>query len=381
MESERHLHIVSFDLPYPPSYGGVIDVFYKIESLARSGIKIHLHAFHHKSKSLKNPLEQLCHEVYLYPRKFLLNPFNREIPMMVQSRSSDSLLKNLLKDDYPVIFEGIHCTALLDHPELSGRLRVVRMHNIEFLYYKNLARVENRIIKKYYLGIEAKRLKNYEKILKSAGLVAAISPADHSFLSSKFNNSFYLPVFHPNRQIISKTGKGEYLLYHGNLEIAENNEAAMFLVNEVFNEIDLPLVIAGSNPSHLLKKAVSGRENIRLLSDITTDEIYDLLVNAQINLLPTFQNTGIKLKLINSLFQGRYCIANSKMVKNTGLEHLCILAESPENFRQSILENFDRPFTREEIDRRQPMALRNFNNQLNANLLINKIFKSETSNG
>ena len=31
--SDPELNIVSFDVPYPPDYGGVIDVFYKIKEL------------------------------------------------------------------------------------------------------------------------------------------------------------------------------------------------------------------------------------------------------------------------------------------------------------------------------------------------------------
>ena len=29
----KNINIVSFDIPYPPNYGGIIDVFYKIKAL------------------------------------------------------------------------------------------------------------------------------------------------------------------------------------------------------------------------------------------------------------------------------------------------------------------------------------------------------------
>ena len=41
----KHLHIVSFDVPYPPDYGGAIDVYYKLKALHEEGIKIYLHCF------------------------------------------------------------------------------------------------------------------------------------------------------------------------------------------------------------------------------------------------------------------------------------------------------------------------------------------------
>ena len=46
---DKHLNIIAFDNPYPPIYGGVIDVYYKINELAKLGIKIHLHYFSKKN--------------------------------------------------------------------------------------------------------------------------------------------------------------------------------------------------------------------------------------------------------------------------------------------------------------------------------------------
>ena len=40
--TENHLHIVTLDVPYPADYGGVVDLFYKLQSLHQLGIKIHL---------------------------------------------------------------------------------------------------------------------------------------------------------------------------------------------------------------------------------------------------------------------------------------------------------------------------------------------------
>ena len=42
---DKHLHIISFDVPWPADYGGVIDVFYKVKALHDIGVKVHLHCF------------------------------------------------------------------------------------------------------------------------------------------------------------------------------------------------------------------------------------------------------------------------------------------------------------------------------------------------
>ena len=46
-----------------------------------------------------------------------------------------------------------------------------------------------------------------------------------------------------------------------------------------------------------------------------------LIISTMI-LLPTQHNTGIKLKLIESLYKGRFCIANIKMILGTDLESI-----------------------------------------------------------
>ena len=54
-----HLHIVTFNVPWPADYGGVIDVYYRIVALAKTGVKIHLHCYTYGREEAKE-LEQWC---------------------------------------------------------------------------------------------------------------------------------------------------------------------------------------------------------------------------------------------------------------------------------------------------------------------------------
>jgi hypothetical protein len=374
MNSSRHLHIVSFNIPYPPNYGGLIDVFYKIRTLSELGIQVHLHTFFYDGRKRSAQLEDLCYETHYYPRLHWGNPFTSKMPYIVETRKSNKLLHNLSKDNYPILFEGIHCTYYLNHPALADRLRVVRMHNIENLYYKNLARVERNFFKRYYLNQESQSLKYYQQILSKADLIAAISPVDQIVLNLKYHNSFYLPVFHSNSELSCKAGKGKHILYHGNLGVGENNEAALFLVNNICNDIDLPFIIAGSNPSKELLKSAELNPNIKIVANPDVDEINHLINDSQINLMPTFQDTGIKLKLINSLYKGRFCIVNTKMVKDTGLESICIVTDDLRLMKQKIKEYFVKDFDETEISKRSKILHSHFNNRTSAEILIRKLF-------
>lgn len=364
---------MAFDIPYPADYGGVIDIYHKIRILQKLGVSIILHCFQYGRPEAPE-LNTLCKKVYYYKRSKYKNPFIGDTPYIVSTRSDEQLLKNLCKDQHPVLFEGIHCTFFLNHEKIRNRVRLVRNHNIEHDYYKNLELVESNYFKKYFFRNESDKLKSYEKNLKFASHILAISPPDHQYLNRKYHNSILVPAFHPNDEVSVRTGKGKYILYHGNLGVGENNYAALYLVKEVFSKIRIPCTIAGNNPSDELIKLCQKHPHIRLIDNWSNAQIMEAIGKAHINVLPTFQGTGIKLKLLNALYCGRFCIVNPTMVLNTTLEKSCIIAENSQDMIEKIerhwIESFDEGHLR---DRVQHLSKSLFDNEMNAKTILNLI--------
>lgn len=363
------LHIVSFDVPFPPNYGGVIDVFYKIKALHALGVKIDLHCFHY-GRERSAELEKYCSSVNYYSRRTSVFQLCSSEPFIVNSRRSDELLKNLSADDAPILFEGLHCCAYVSHPSLKNRKKLVRTHNIEHDYYRALATVEKKWSKRQYFRREANKLEKFEGVLNDAQHILAISPADAESLSKRYANVEHVMAFHANEEVTIREGSGSFAFYHGNLEVGENNEAALYLVQEIFNGLDYPLTIAGNNPSSELTAAVAGKKNITLKANISTAEINQLMSDAHINILPTFQATGIKLKLLAALMNGRHCIVNSPMVANTGVESLCIVNDEASGMRNAILQIKDTAFTAADIDKRKVVLGERFSNKINAEKIV-----------
>lgn len=367
--SEKHLNIIAFDIPFPPDYGGVIDIYYKMKSLIALGVKVHLHCFEYGRKPQKE-LEQICTSVNYYPRKTAKSFLFNTLPYIVLSRESEELKKNLLKNNYPILMEGLHSTFLLSDKDIYSRKITVRTHNVEHEYYENLAKVETNIFKRYYFYNEARKLKKYESVLHHASGIAAISPNDTNYFSKHYKHVNYIPAFHPNDNITAIKGKGDYAFYHGNLAVAENNEAALFLVKKIFNDLPYQLIIAGSKPSDELMSEVRGKENIILKNNLNPSEIHEYIRHAHCNVLPTFQATGIKLKLLSALFAGRFCIVNTQMVENTGLENFCIIADTANEMKQRIKEVFRKQFSTPDILMREAIITENFSNKQNAQKLL-----------
>lgn len=363
------LHVISFNIPYPPDYGGVMDVYYKIKALHALGVKIILHCFEYGRKE-QPELNKLCEEVHYYHRDYSLRDFSSLTPFIVKSRKSEALLKNLAKDEAPILFEGLHTCYYLGHPQLKDRFKLVRMHNVEADYYKSLGTAERNFMRKFYFYTESLKLHYYEKILKHADAILPISINDVEQLKQRYERVHYLPAFHPNETVESLPGKGKYVMFHGNLSVNENNQAAVWLTARVFASLEVPVIIAGSNPSNTLIKMVAAHKHIELIANPSQQQMTELIREAHIHVLPTFQATGIKLKLLNALFNGRFVLVNPTMVEQTGLERLCVVCETAAEMQDAIHSLMQKEFTTDEIEARADVMMRDFSNRSNAEKLM-----------
>jgi hypothetical protein len=368
------LHVISFDIPFPPDYGGVIDVYYRVKALADAGVRVILHCFAY-GRPASRELSEICAEVHYYERKKPLASLPIKIPHITYSRRSKALLKRLQADKHPIWFEGLHCCYYLDHKSLKDRKKFVRMHNIEWQYYELLAKTETDLVRKRYMLQEAKVLKKYEIVLWDADRIFAISRKDKAYLEEKYVGVEYLPAFHASSDVNILLGKGKYCLYHGNLAVGENHEAAMFLIEKVFAKLPHQLIIAGSNPQPALIEAISKYDHILLRHNPGEAEMTDLMRQAHVHVLPTFQDTGIKLKLLHSLYTGRFVLVNTPMVAGTELEDACLVADDPGDMQALLKQLFRFEMTEEECKRRADVLGRIFDNQANAKRIVKVIWE------
>lgn len=368
----RHLHIVCLDVPSPADYGGAIDMLYRIESLYNAGIKIHLHYFSYNHRGNPNELNQYCESIHVYERKTGHKGFSFSKPYIVSSRINQELITKLNKDNHPILLEGVHCTGILPQLNTGNRKVIVRLHNDEADYYKQLSSVEKNIFKKIYFRYESHLLSNYEHSLPPQYLYACITTKDEAHFREQhgLKNSFFLPAYTPYEKINSSEGIGNFCLYHGNLSVPENEKAATWLLTRVFSKIKVPFVIAGKNPSKRVDKLSHLYQHTCLVANPTDTEINDLVKKAHINILPSFSNTGIKIKLLHALFEGRHCVTNEAMVNGTGLEAACHIGTNANAIAAIIMQLHHQPFTAEEIRLRENLLGNTYNNALNTKQLI-----------
>jgi hypothetical protein len=369
MQEDRHLHLISFDIPYPADYGGVIDVYHKLVSLKKAGIKIILHCFFSNRIPQKN-LDAICEKVFYYKRSTIL-PLLSLNPYIVASRSNKELLNNLTQDPFPILFEGLHTTHLLNHPSLKDRKKIVRLHNIEHRYYKLLANSESNLLRKIFFQIEAVKLYHFEKILKYADVLLPISEPEETYFRKKFPSKpvHLVNAFSKENKVYIKTGKGKYVLYHGNLSVNENEITALYLIKNLSPENSLPLVIAGKNPSKKLKQ-VASNHNIKLIANPSEESLHDLIANAHINIVYSLFETGTKLKLLHVLFTGRFCLANDNVLVSSALAACCTRTEDAQEMNESINRLTEQEYGEKEILERKEILTKNFANDISGIIAV-----------
>lgn len=377
--NESRIHIVSFNIPYPPNYGGIIDVFYKLEALAGNGVKIILHAFGYGRKPAPE-LEKYCEKVYYYQRKTgILSQFSA-LPYIVYSRRNRKLLTDLLADKAPVLFEGLHCCYYLNHPLLKDRLKMVRAHNIEADYYRGLAQNAASPFLKLYFRWETWRLKRFEPVLSRADYILTLSTTEKKYFEARFGTekTVYVPLFFHNPLIQTDfhTEIKPFVLYHGDLSTPENHKAATFLMDSVASrDKTIPWIFAGLNPRKDFLQRAEKYENVTVSANLEEEKMLRLIREAGVHILVTGQVSGVKVKLLHALAGGQHCLANNAMVEGSGLEKLCrIISDCPDEILKTVRECLQNQISETEIIQRKTVFRQIYDN--NANALKIKSFLS-----
>ncbi len=371
----KTVHVISFDVPYPPNYGGIVDVFFKIRSLHRLGYQVILHCFEYRENEKTKHLDEICHQVYYYKRRSHPVDLIGPTPYIIGSRKNPELIKNLLQDDAPIIFEGLHCCYYLQDERLQHRKRLVRMHNIEWKYYHALAQEEKNPLKKVHFQIESHKLKKYESEHLKNIPILSINPAEDEYLMKEGLNSQTVEAFHPYDQPEFHPDKKDYILFHGSLDVHENIKSALWICEELATRSpNLHFYIAGKSPDKQLVKVIANHPNVEIIQDPSVEHLQTLIKEAYINLIITFQNTGIKLKLLNALFVGGHCIANSQALYASELEAIVNTCDDPREMSEMLDTLMHVTFTSEHFEERSKKLMQHYDNQTNAKKIARLLY-------
>lgn len=371
---KNKLHIISFANPFPPNYGGVIDVFYKIKALHEIGVQIYLHCFVDDIPELSNALKNITKEIFFYKNKKTILNFFSFTPYSIKYRNDKSIIYNLKKNDVPVLFESMKTISMYRKIDYSKRF--MRLHNIEFDYFFGIYKSETNVIKKCIFLLESFKYYFIGKKIKDFNKVIALSINDFNYITNLGLTSTYLPLFHGNSIKEYSSSFGKYAIFSGDLKTSENKKSLKFIVS-VFEKLNMyKLVIVVNDEINFVNKLVSGNKNMEVIKLYDFEHLKQLYADAHIAIMYSFQQSGTKLKLVNALYNSRHCLINDNIVDDPRVTSICNIANSKVDFENKINYLIKKPYTIEDYNIRKKVLLEVYDDNLNAIKLSEMIFKN-----
>lgn len=340
---QKRILIICPRVPFPLRDGGAMAMYQSIEMYKEMEFEVHLFCLNTKKHWLNDKDKpKLFTQLSSYQSVFVnsdvkikdafLNIFTKESYNISRfiSKEVSNQLNNLLKEnrfDF-IQFESIYTAPYLEMVrDLSQAKCILRMHNLEYVIWEDLAKKENNYFKRKYLQILATRLKKYETQQFSLfDFIFCISEKEKNLLEQLEIKAqcYYLPYgIEKNRFRLDSFQPEINSIFHlGSMDWLPNQEGVIWFCEEVWPRLkeehkNLKFYLAGKNmPKHF---EAYKRKGIDVLGEI--DDAKTFILEKNIMLIPLFQGGGIRIKILEALIQGKTIVSTSKGVEGLNLEN------------------------------------------------------------
>jgi hypothetical protein len=370
------LHIVTSELPNAVDNSQMSDAYFLIKSLQEQKIRIHLHCLSNDTLEPTTQLSEICDSITVYDRDISKISLKLDLPYHVSTRSNIKLIERLKEDNFPILFFGLASSyAIYDNNLVGNRKTAIRLNKNESAYYHQLSSLVPWKGKKLHYEVESWRMSNYLKKIVAKKTTLFISPnAINVTVGQKSGyDSQLTPLFTGMPPIFHQSGMGHFCLFYGRLSNEETAYAAFWLLEHVFNKLEIPFVIAGSNPSTHLENAAHVRQHTCLVSNPGDKEMQELIKKAQVVVSPAFIQEEGDDNLLPSLALGRHILINPKKSNDKEIKSVCHIAQSPEEFIEKTKLLFETEFSEEEKYARQQLLNNRYQDQNSLAKLLNWI--------
>ena len=222
---------------------------------------------------------------------------------------------------------------------------VIRAHNIEHQIWERLLLEEKNWLKKKYVSLQNKRLKQFElSAFNNCDAIVPITDIDAENLKLLF----------PNQQIetcLTGLNLEDYkrvllpmqpntIFHFASMDWMPNIEAVNWLLENVWNDVikeipDAKLVLAGRGMPESIKQKASSSISIieQVESSVEFYKTFDIM------LVPLWSGSGLRIKLVEGLAYGKAIITTS--IGAEGIPYLAnkhlMIADSSKDFKNAII--------------------------------------------
>lgn len=189
---------------------------------------------------------------------------------------------------------------------------IVRMHNVERDYFRNLYTMKRDLLSKIQELVYGY---NERKCVEKSDAILAITDADYTRILELYGAEFS-PKIAVNPVCISDESSDlndekKGFLITGSLWYGPNADGALWVLKDVwpfFDKLNIPLVIAGSNPNPEIIKASKPFKNVWIVENPSDMSVY--FSRAKYYIAPIFSGTGMKVKVAEAMMYGLPIVAS-----------------------------------------------------------------------
>jgi len=390
--------LIAHKNPFPPNDGGNMGIYTMIDGLLLNGLILDV--------LLMNPIKLFkplnlnlvpsdirnieAVTINTNPNIFtaLMNLFQKEsyfITRFYDQQFEKKLIEFLSKNNYDIIqLESIFSAVYLPTIKKYSQAKIVlSAHNIEHQIWQRVLQHESNLIKKWYLQLQSKRLKEFEhKVFEKVDGITAVTELDKAYIQSLYPQKKI--VVTPNGMDMEKFKLIPFeqqdlntIFYLGSLDWIPNQQSVVWFLNQVWPLVlqkkpQLQLIIAGKNiPDWLMSRK---DPNTRFYSNVPdTRELYDKYA---IMIVPLLAGSGIRVRIIEGMAYGK-CIVSTR-IGSEGIpyEHQknIVIADTPEEFAQAIIDLNEHPEKVKEIQRNARQTAEQFYDRKNVYLPLVKMY-------
>lgn len=349
--SDLKVLYVCTDFPYPPTSGGLVDMWNRIQILHGLGITIDLIV-----TVATDPSDAAREKVASLVRRLIVTYRDRSVRGLVSLRASQAVIRRSLRhvsltETYDIVLlQTEYVSDILRNATLRATVSVIRVDNDEYSYYLESAKAEQRWLLKLYYLQEALRVRALSaRILPSVDSLWFVSHDElqrYREKHAKSNQSTeFLPTSVDLKMLDTPSLEGNRVLFVGNLWANLNREAVEWYVAGVHARLkDIPdyqFVVVGSargKGCDWLSALV--RANTNVIAYLDVDDLSPYYQSSAVFVNPMQRGAGVKLKTIEAVLRGLPLVSTTSGAAGSGLirtaHYRC--ADTPEGFAAQVRE-------------------------------------------
>ena len=277
----------------------------------------------------------------------LFNPKANNVDRFYNPEFEQKLMEELRGHAYDVVqFEGLYVAPYLNAVRRTTKAKLIyRSHNIEYQVWKRLSVQKHDPLKKWYLGLMARRIKKYElqQLNKFDAITVFTRPDMETLRRNGINVSIgILPIGIDIKRYNPDLSKTEFpsLFFLGSLDWLPNREGMEWFLDNFYTDLTtdnlrVKFYVAGNDvPEQFDDYEAMGK--IFIQGEV--DDALEFVNSKAIMVVPLLSGGGMRVKIVEGMAMQKCIIATSLGAEGINYKHgeNILIANTREEFYKAI---------------------------------------------